>query len=118
MAQINFDVKIPIIDPKSKGESKRRNKFALKYFNKCRRKGVTYSGAQKLMRERNYFAAMLVNEGQADALITGYSRSYPSIVKPMIELIGKEKGIDRIAATNLMLTKKRTVVLFRYGHKY
>ena len=58
------------------------------------------------MRERNYFAAMMVNEGQADALITGYSRSYPSIVRPMIELIGKEKGVDKIAATNLMLTKK------------
>lgn len=106
MKQINFEIKIPIIDSKSKSETKRRNKFAVKYFNKCKRKGVTYSGAQKWMRERNYFAAMMVNEGQADALITGYSRNYPSIVKPMIELIGKEKGIDRIAATNLMLTKR------------
>ena len=58
------------------------------------------------MRERNYFAAMMVNEGQADALITGYSRSYPSVVKPIIELIGTDKGIDRVAATNIMLTKR------------
>ena len=57
------------------------------------------------MRERNYFAAMMVNEGEADALITGYSRPYPTVVKPMIELIGKDVGATRIAATNLMLTK-------------
>jgi phosphotransacetylase len=34
--------------------------------------------AQKLMRERNYFAAMMVNEGDADGL-TGHSRSYSSV---------------------------------------
>jgi malate dehydrogenase (oxaloacetate-decarboxylating)(NADP+) len=106
MKQINFEERIPIIDPKAKNETKRRDAFALKFFQKSKRKGISYLDAQKWMRERNYFAAMMVNEGQADALITGYSRSYPSIVKPMIELIGKQKGIDRIAATNLMLTKR------------
>ena len=50
------------------------------------------SEAKKLMRERNYFAAMMVNEGEADALITGYSRPYPTVVKPMLELIEKDKG--------------------------
>jgi malate dehydrogenase (oxaloacetate-decarboxylating)(NADP+) len=42
------------------------------------------------MRERNYFAAMMVNEGEADALVTGHSRSYPSVVKPMLQLIEKK----------------------------
>ena len=63
------------------------------------------------MRERNYFAAMMVNEGEADALITGYSRPYPTVVKPMIELIGKDVGATRIAATNLMLTKSGPIFL-------
>ena len=44
------------------------------------------------MRERNYFAAMMVNEGEADALVSGYSRSYPSVVKPMLQLIDKAPG--------------------------
>jgi len=106
MKQINFSVDIPIIDPKSNKEKERRSRFAQRYWETSHRKGISLSSANKLMRERNYFAAMMVNEGEADALITGYSRSYPTIVKPMIELIGKEKGIDRIAATNIMLTKK------------
>jgi len=44
------------------------------------------------MRERNYFAAMMVNEGEADALITGYSRPYPTVVKPIFELSKKKRG--------------------------
>jgi len=58
------------------------------------------------MRERTYFAAMMVNEGEADALVTGYSRSYPSVVKPMMQLIGKAPGISTIATTNMMMTNR------------
>ncbi|NQW35926.1 MAG: NADP-dependent malic enzyme [Flavobacteriales bacterium] len=106
MTQIHFEVDLPIIDPKSNTEKSRRELFAKKYWTKRNRKGVSLIGANKMMRERNYFSAMMVNEGQADALITGYTRSYPTAVKPMIELIGKEKGVGRIAATNIMLTKR------------
>jgi malate dehydrogenase (oxaloacetate-decarboxylating)(NADP+) len=58
------------------------------------------------MRERNYFAAMMVNQGEADALLTGYSRSYPSVVKPMLQLIEKEPGVSLIATTNMMMTSR------------
>ena len=63
------------------------------------------------MRERNYYAAMMVNEGDADALITGYSRSYPSIVKPMLDLIGLAPGSTRIATTNVMITQRGPMFL-------
>jgi len=106
MEEINFEADLLIIDPKSEEEEERRNKFAKIYWEKRQRNGITYLAAQKLMRERNYFAAMMVNECNADSLVTGYSRSYPSVVKPMIELIGKQKGVKRIAALNIMLTKR------------
>ena len=63
------------------------------------------------MRERNYYAAMMVNEGDADALISGYSRNYPTVVKPMLELIGLAKGATRIATTNVMMTKRGPLFL-------
>ena len=63
------------------------------------------------MRERNYFAAMMVNEGEADALITGYTRNYATVVKPILELIGMRKGVNRVAASNLMLTKRGPIFL-------
>jgi len=106
MEEINFDAELPIIDPKSNEEKERRNKYAQVYWEKRQRNGITLLDAQKWMRERNYFAAMMVNEGEADALVTGYSRSYPTVVKPMLELIGKQKGVGKIAATNIMLTSR------------
>jgi len=53
----------------------------------------------------------MVNEGDADALITGYSRSYPTVLKPVLELIGMAKGVSRVAATNLMMTERGPMFL-------
>lgn len=106
MKEINFDVDLPIIDPKSDEEIERRSRYAYDYWKKRQRNGITLLASEKLMRERNYFAAMMINEKEADALVTGYTRSYPSVVKPMIELIGKQRGVNRISATNIMLTKR------------
>ena len=109
--ELGFMAEVPIFDPKTDQERERRDRFAVKYWKTRQRKGISLNQAKKLMRERNYFAAMMVNEGEADALITGYSRPYPTVVKPMIELIGKDRGVSRIAATNLMLTKQGPMFL-------
>ena len=106
MEEIEFDAEIPIIDPKSDQETERKNRYAKAYWKKHKRQGVTIYSAEKKMRERNYYAAMMVNEGDADALITGYSRNYPSVVKPMLELIGMANGISRVATTNIMMTQR------------
>lgn len=111
MAEIEFDADIVIIDPKTEEENERKNKYAKVYWEQRKRRGVTYYSAQRLMRERNYFAAMMVNEGDADALISGYSRNYPSVVKPMLELIGLMPGVSRAATTNLMMTKRGPLFL-------
>ncbi|MFV0249219.1 MAG: NADP-dependent malic enzyme [Tenacibaculum sp.] len=109
--ELGFTGDIPIIDPKTDEEEDRRNNYAKIFWKSRQRKGITYLEAQKWMRERNYFAAMMVNSGEADALITGYSRPYPSVVRPILELIEKDKGITKVAATNLMLTKQGPMFL-------
>ncbi|MCL7752296.1 NADP-dependent malic enzyme [Polaribacter sp. Z022] len=111
MEEIGFTGNVTIIDPKTDEETERRERFGEVYWKNRQRKGRTFSEAKKLMRERNYFAAMMVNEGEADALITGYSRPYPTVVKPILELIEKDKGITKIAASNLMLTKQGPLFL-------
>jgi malate dehydrogenase (oxaloacetate-decarboxylating)(NADP+) len=97
---------IVIIDPKSDEQKEQVDVYASSFWNARQRNGVTLYEAQKLMRERNYFAAMMVNEGDADALLSGYSRAYPTVVKPILDLIGMAKGVSRIAATNLMNTSR------------
>jgi len=111
MKDIEFDADVLIIDPKTEEENPRKDKYAKVYWEQRKRRGITYYSAQKLMRERNYFAAMMVSEGDADALISGYSRNYPTVVKPMLELIGMAKGATRIATTNVMMTKRGPLFL-------
>lgn len=109
--ELGFDAEVPIFDPKTKDEDARRLRFAEIYWKARRRRGITLLDAQKWMRERNYFAAMMVNEGEADALVTGYSRSYPSVVKPMMELVGKAPGVTRMATANMMMTPRGPMFL-------
>ena len=104
--EIGFDEDVEIIDPKTNEEDARRDTYAQAYWESRKRKGITLFEAQKWMRERNYFAAMMVNEGDADALVTGFTRSYPTVVKPIMHLIGKAPGVSKIATTNLMMTKR------------
>lgn len=111
MQDIEFDADVLIIDPKSDEETDRKNGYAKVYWDKCKREGVTLYSSQKKMRERNYFAAMMVNVGDADALITGYSRNYPSVVRPMLELIGMADGVNRVATTNVMMTPRGPMFL-------
>lgn len=109
--EIGFDADITIIDPKVNEEQERRNRFASAYWQTRQRRGISFLDAQKLMRERNYFAAMMVNEGEADALVSGHSRSYPSVVKPMLQLIEKAPNASIVATTNLMLTARGPMFL-------
>jgi len=106
MQEIDFYDDIEILDPKSDEQNKILTKYARIYWSQRKRKGVTLYAAQKLMRERNYFASMMVNEGDADAMISGYSRAYPVVIRPVLETIGKFEGVNKIATTNLMLTKR------------
>ncbi|WP_290699503.1 NADP-dependent malic enzyme [Lacinutrix sp.] len=109
--EIEFDADLLIIDPKTDEQTEQKNKYAEVYWKQRKRRGVTLLAAQKLMRQRNYYAAMMVNEGDADALISGYSRSYPEVVKPMLELIGLAPGSTRIATTNVMITERGPMFL-------
>lgn len=112
MKEIEFDSdSVPIIDPKSDDQTELVNKYAELLWRARERKGVTKYDAQNLMRSRNYFASMMVNEGDADALLTGYSRAYPTAVKPLLDLIGTARGVDRVAATNLMNTARGPIFI-------
>ncbi len=111
MEELSFEANLQIIDPKSPEERERRHRFADIYWKKRERKGITQINARRLMRERNYFGAMLVNTGEADAMITGYSRSYPQTIRPILDLVEKEEGFQRIAATSILITKRGPLFL-------
>ncbi|MGO3181383.1 MAG: NADP-dependent malic enzyme [Aequorivita sp.] len=106
MEQLEFDADLEIIDPKSDDKPEKLDIYVEKFWKKRRRTGTTLYDAQKLMTERNYFAGMMLSEGDVEAMISGYSRSYPLVVKPVFETVGKFDGVNKVATTNLMLTKR------------
>ncbi|HLS31839.1 MAG TPA: NADP-dependent malic enzyme [Flavobacteriaceae bacterium] len=107
MNEIDFKPKgIRILDPKSEDHEDELNYYAEKFWHKRRRNGITLLDAKNLMRSRNYFGAMMVNEGDADALLSGYTRAYPIVLKPIFELMELQEGVTHVATTNLMNTSK------------
>ena len=102
---------VQILDPKSDEQRERRNQFGQILFEKRKRKGMTLPEAQKMMRERNYFGSMMVDQGMADAFISGISRNYPSTLRPALQIIGTEEGVDKVAGMFILNTKKGTLFL-------
>lgn len=79
-------------------------KYANKYYEKRKRKGVTKEIAEKLMHRRpNYFGSMMVETGEADALISGVTAFYPETIKPALECIGVKSGITRVAGMHILI---------------
>ncbi|HJO70710.1 MAG TPA: NADP-dependent malic enzyme [Flavobacteriaceae bacterium] len=111
MKSIDFNDKVKIIDPKDKSQAKRISKYARVLFENLKRKGKTQKDVKQMLRDRIYFGSMMVLSGDADSMLAGYSRSYPSAFIPILNTIGKSKGIKRVSATNLMLTKQGPLFL-------
>tara|TARA_B100001113_G_scaffold149779_1_gene122897 strand:- start:377 stop:2662 length:2286 start_codon:yes stop_codon:yes gene_type:complete len=111
MESIDFEADVSIIDPKTEEHIKSRQFYASTFWETQKRRGKTLYECESLLKERNYFAAMMVRAGDADTMLSGFSRKYPAVVKPILEVMGKAKGVDRVAATNLMLTKRGMLFL-------
>jgi len=99
---------VEVIDPFEEQNSERFVKYAQFLFKKRQRRGVTESGANKLMLDRNYFAACMVEFGEADTLISGLTKNYGTAIKPALQVIGTQSG-SRVAGMYMMLTKKGPV---------
>lgn len=98
---------VQIIEPVS--EPERIKKYADALYQKRQRRGVTLFEAQKLLRDRNYFGASMVEFGEADAMISGLTKNYVSTIKPALQVIGTEKGVNRVAGMYMMMTEKGPV---------
>lgn len=103
---------VEIIDPRSTKEQERRNAFADEFYLMRQRKGLTNYEARQHMQERNYFGAMLVKTGYADALISGASRHYAEVIRPALHIIGKEDDAKVVAGMYIMITKNKGPLFF------
>lgn len=96
----------PIIDTWLSEEETRRNEFGDILWMKRQRRGLTQYDARKMMRDRNYFGSMMVEQGLADAMISGLTRKYGAPIKPALDIIGVQDDVSRVAGLYIMVTKR------------
>jgi malate dehydrogenase (oxaloacetate-decarboxylating)(NADP+) len=97
----------PIINPRN--EEEKRHHYGELFFEKRKRRGFTLYEARKIMNERNYYGAMMVETGEADALISGLTRKYSDTIRPSLQIIGTQEGVNKVAGMYIMVTKKGPV---------
>jgi len=95
---------IEIIDPKLDAMAEKINLFGDVLWDKRSREGYTQYEARRKMRERNYFGAMMVELGEADAMISGFSRNYPETIRPALQIVGTAEGISKVAGLFVIMT--------------
>lgn len=95
-----------IIDPIGDDEQDTRKEFARLFFEERQRKGLTYDEALELMFQRNYFGSMMVETGQADAFLSGFTSKYADTIRPALQIVGTNNPEDRIAGMYILITKK------------
>lgn len=97
---------VEVINPRSDEEFERRKAFGEEFFQLRMRHGLTAREGERLMRQRNYYGAMMVRTGRADALISGLTRTYPSVIRPALQVIGKSDEVDKVAGMYILETKR------------
>ncbi|WP_088340473.1 NADP-dependent malic enzyme [Robiginitalea sediminis] len=109
--ELEFDADIPIVDQYEEASQQKREQYAQSYWEMRRRSGCTLYSSRIRMRERNYFGAMMVREGDADGMITGYSRAFNTVVRPIFEVIGRASEVRKAATVHIMITSRGPLFL-------
>ncbi|PZU84337.1 MAG: NADP-dependent malic enzyme [Chryseobacterium sp.] len=107
MEEYGITLDIPIIDPNDHEQKETRKKYRKTLWDKRNRKGINEYKAKRYVRQRDYFAPLMLEHGDTDALIVGFSKSYASVLKPILEIIDKKPGVNKVAAMMMILTEKK-----------
>ena len=104
--RIGFDASaFEIVDP---NDSDKYDKYVNAFLQKRQRKGATLFDAKELIRKPNYFGSMMVESGDVDALISGYSTSYPNTIRPALQCVGVKEGFKVVSGMYIVIAKKET----------
>ena len=96
---------VTIINPRCEEEA-RRMRFAEIFYSKRQRKGLNYQECYEMMHNTNYFGVMMVETGEADAFISGFSSKYDDVIRPAIQIVGTGNPKKHIAGMYVVQTKK------------
>ncbi len=99
---------VRIIDPKvaeTEAEKATMERYSHHYYDKRKRKGVSKQEARNTMRSRSYYASVMVDLGDADAMIGGMTNKYPATVRPALQVVGARPEVRKVASMHIVMTK-------------
>ncbi|MEZ4827842.1 MAG: NADP-dependent malic enzyme [Bacteroidia bacterium] len=99
---------VEIIDPmspQSEADRVRLRKFGELFFEKRQRRGYNRSEAYDMVRRRNYFGCMMVESGEADAMVGGMTRNYPDSIRPALQTIGRQEGVQKVSGMYILMSR-------------
>ena len=105
-SELGLDFDPEIVDPRS-GDW---DHYADRLYELRQREGVTKNEAHELVRgDSNYFASVMVEQGDADAMLTGLTHHYPSALRPPLSIIGTAPEAEYAAGVYLLTFKNRII---------
>ncbi|MFO7764822.1 MAG: NADP-dependent malic enzyme [Pelovirga sp.] len=108
--KLHVDMKgITVIDPTT---SDKRDEYVDKMFELRQRKGVTKNGAlSQIKGNYNYFGALMVQQGDADTMLSGINHHYPETIRPSLEVLGKQSHLSKVHGMYMLVFKKEVVFI-------
>jgi len=109
MERFGINIDVPIIDPSDDDQKENRKKYRETLWKLRQRKGMNEYKAKRYVRQRDYFGPLMLKHGDTDGLIVGFSKNYVSTLRPVLEVIEKEKGVEKVAAMMMILSEKKPI---------
>ncbi|MDX1583244.1 MAG: NADP-dependent malic enzyme, partial [Thermoanaerobaculia bacterium] len=100
--------RLTIIDPEN---AEHREAYTERLHDLRRREGVTLTDAKKLISQRNYFAMMMLDQNEADGVISGLRSYYPTTIRPALEILKTKPGVRRVSGAYLLMLEGRELFL-------
>ncbi|HEY4180077.1 MAG TPA: NADP-dependent malic enzyme [Kofleriaceae bacterium] len=99
--------RVEIIDPRSQ----KNDKYIERLYELRQRKGMTLENARAALSKSDYYAALMVDRGDADGMVTGMRLNYPETVRPVLEVFGLSPGV-KVAVGMYMMVLQNSVKFF------
>lgn len=112
MEKFGIELNVPIVDPNADDQEENRKKYRDTLWRLRQRKGMNEYKAKRFVRQRDYFGPLMLKHGDTDALVVGFSKNYSANLRPILEVIDKEAGVDKIASMMMILSGKNKPLFF------
>lgn len=109
MQKFGIEIDVPIVDPMDDDQEEKRREYRDTLWKLRQRKGMNEYKAKRFVRQRDYFGPLMLKHGDTDGLIVGFSKNYTSVLRPVLEVIEKETGVDKVAGMMMILTEKKPI---------